>query len=68
MEFGCCSIILVGDFGQFPPLKDISMYAGSSIGTSLRHTFDTFITLEKKIQQQGNSTSQIAFPQLLLNL
>ena len=44
--FGGFSMILLGDFGKFPPVKDIPMYAGSSVGTSLWCTFDTFITLE----------------------
>ena len=45
IPFGGCSIILLGDFGQLPPVKDIPMYAGSSVGTALWCTFDTFITL-----------------------
>ena len=49
--FGGCSIIILGDFGQFPPIKGIPMYAGSSIGTGLWHTFDTFITLETIFRQ-----------------
>ena len=44
--FGGCSMILLGDFGKFPPVKDIPMYAGSSLGTALYHTFDTFVTLK----------------------
>ena len=32
---GACSIIILGDFGQLPPVKDTPMYAGSSIGTAL---------------------------------
>ena len=46
IPFGGYSIILPGDFGQLPPIKDIPMYAGSSVGTALWCTFDTFITLE----------------------
>ena len=68
MSFGGCSIILVDDFGKLPPIKDIPMYAGSSVGTTLWCTFDTFITLETIFQQQGNSPSQTAIRQLLLNL
>ena len=56
------------NFVQLPPIKDIPMYAGPSIGTALWRTFDTFITLETIFQQQGNSPSQTAFRQLLLNL
>ena len=68
IPFGGCSIILLGDFRKFPPVKEIPMYAGSYIGTSLWHTFHTFITLEMIFRQQGNSPSQTAFLQLLLNL
>ena len=68
IPFGGCSIILLGDFEQFPPIKGIPMYAGSSIGTTLWCTFDTFITLETIFRQQGNSPSQTTFQQLLLNL
>ena len=46
IPFGGCSIILVGDFRQLPHVKDIPMYTGSSIGTTLWRTFDTFIMLE----------------------
>ena len=45
ISFGGCSMILLGDFGQLPPVKDIPMYAGSSIGTALWRTFGTFIML-----------------------
>ena len=68
IPFGGCSIILPGDFGQLPPVKDIPMYAGSFVGTNLWRTFDTFITLETIFRQQRNSASQTAFRQLLLNL
>ena len=61
IPFGGCSIILVGEFGQLPPVKDIPMYAGSSVGTTLWRTFDTFIMLETIFRQQGNNPSQTAF-------
>ena len=51
IPFGGSSIILLGDFTQLPHVKDIPMYAGSSIGTTLWHTFDTFITLETIFRQ-----------------
>ena len=66
--FGGCSIILLGDFGQLPPVKDIPMYAGSSHGNALWKIFNTFVTLSTMFCQQGNSPSQISFCQLLLNL
>ena len=61
-------MILLGDFRQLPLVKDIPMYAVSSIGTALWRTFDTFITLETIFRQQGNSPSQTAFRKLLVNL
>ena len=51
IPFGGCSIILLGDFGQLPPVKDIPMYAGSSVGTALCLTFDSFIMLETIFRQ-----------------
>ena len=54
-------MILLGDFGQLPPVKDFPMYAGSSVGTALWRTFDTFTTLETIFRQQGNSPSQTVF-------
>ena len=68
IPFGGCSIILCSDFGQFPHVKDIPMYARSSIGTSLWCIFDTFITLETIFRQQGNIPSQAYFRKLFLNL
>ena len=61
-------MIILGDFGQLPPVKDIRIYAGSSLGTALWRTFDTFVTLKTIFRQQGDSPSQISFLQLLLNL
>ena len=68
IPFGGCSIIILGDFGQLPLVKDIPMYAVSSVGTALWRTFDTFITLKTIFRQQGNSPSKTAFQQILLNL
>ena len=44
------------------------MYANTSHGNSRWFTFNTFVTLSTIFQQQGNTPSQIAFHQLLLNL
>jgi len=43
--FGNCSIILVEDLGQLPPVKDIPLYVRTSCGTALWHSFDIFIPL-----------------------
>ena len=64
IPFGGCSMILLSDFGQLPPVKDIPRYAGSSLGTALWRTFDTFVMLKTIFQQQGDSPSQISFRQL----
>ena len=55
--FGGCSIILVGDLGQLPPVKDIPLYAGTSYGTALWNTFTTVITLDKIFRQQGQNSA-----------
>ena len=68
IPFGGCSIIILGDFGQLPPVKYIPMYARSSFGTALWRTFDTSITLKIIFRKQRYSPSQTAFRQLLLNL
>ena len=68
IPFGGFSIIILGDFKQLSPVKDIPMYVGSSVGTALWRTFDTFITLEIIFRQQGNIPSQTSFLQPLLNL
>lgn len=61
-------MILLGDFGQFSPIKDIPIYASSSRGNALWRTFDTFVMLSTIFHQQGDGPSQIVFRQLLLNL
>ena len=66
--FGDCSMILLGEFKKLTLVKDIPMYVGSSIGTALWRTFDTFITLNTIFQQQGNNPSQNSFRQLLLKV
>ena len=45
IPFGGCSIILLGESGQLPPVKYIPMYANSSRGNALWRTFNTFVTL-----------------------
>ena len=66
IPFGGCSMILLGEFGKLPRVKEIPMYVGSSLGTIRWRTFDTFVMLNTIFRQQGDSASQIAFLQLLL--
>lgn len=59
--FGNRLILLVRDLVQLPPVKDISLYAGTSRGTTLWQRFDTFIMLSTIFRQQGANSSQVAF-------
>ncbi|XP_059064929.1 uncharacterized protein LOC131856976 [Cryptomeria japonica] len=68
LQFGGRSIILFGDLGQLPPVKDIPMYASISCGGTLWHSFITVITLKKIFHQTGEQPAQIAFRALLSNL
>ena len=66
--FGNRSIILVEDLGQLPPVKEIPLYVGTSCGTALWRSFDTFVTLTTIFHQQGADPSQVAFRWILTNL
>ena len=44
--FGCRSIILVGDLGQFPPVRDKPMYASKTTGKVLWEKFNIVVTLD----------------------
>ncbi|XP_059070854.1 uncharacterized protein LOC131028544 [Cryptomeria japonica] len=68
LQFGGRSIILFGDLGQLPPVKDIPMYASTSYGGTLWRSFITVITLKKTFRQTGEQPTQIAFRALLSNL
>ncbi|XP_057817259.2 uncharacterized protein LOC131030442 [Cryptomeria japonica] len=68
LPFGGRSIILFGDLGQLPPVKDIPMYASTSYGGTLWRSFITIITLKKIFHQIGDQPAQIAFRALLSNL
>jgi ATP-dependent DNA helicase PIF1 len=67
-SFGSCSIILVGDLGQLPPVMDKPLYARETPGRSLWTTFTTVVKLETIFWQQGISVTQSRFHQLLANL
>ena len=68
ISFGGCSIILVGDLAQLPPVMYIPLYAGSSHGTALWCNFNTIVTLSTVFRQQGNDPSQVTFKNLLTNI
>jgi ATP-dependent DNA helicase PIF1 len=66
--FGGISIILVGDLGQLPPVKDKPLYAGNTAGKVLWKNFNIVVTLDIIFRQQGNHPRQAAFRQLLSNI
>jgi ATP-dependent DNA helicase PIF1 len=66
--FGGRSIILVGDLGQLPPVKDKPLYAGNTAGKVLWKKFNIVVTLDTIFRQQGNDPKQYSFRNLLMNI
>ena len=66
--FGGRSIILVGDLGQLPPVKDKPLYAGNTVGKVLWKKFNIVVTLDTIFRQQGNDPKQYSFRNLLMNI
>ena len=71
---GGCSCILFGDFGQLPPVMDLSLYTIvsrgelSDQGSAAYHSFDQAIVLDKIMRQSGQSADQVLFRDILLRL
>lgn len=71
---GGCSCILFGDFGQLPPVMDLSLYTTvsrgelSDQGSATYHSFDQAIVLDKIMRQSGQSADQVLFRDILLRL
>ena len=66
--FGGRSIILVGDLGQLPPVRDKPVYAGKTTGKVLWEKFNIVVTLDTIFQQQGDDPKQSSFQNLLVNI
>lgn len=57
ITFGVRSIILVGELGQLPPIRDKTQYAGNTIGSVLWKSFNIVVTLDVIFYQQGNTST-----------
>ena len=73
-QLGGCSCLLFSDFGQLPPVMDLTLYttasrtALSNLGSSAYQLFDHAVVLNQVMRQSGKDPSQVLFPQMLLRL
>ena len=72
--FGGCSCLLIGDWGQLPPVMDLPLYTTvsrtelSDLGSVNYHLFDHAITLDQVMRQAGNDSAQQLFRNILMRL
>ena len=70
--FGGCSCLLIGDWGQLPPVMDQPLYTTmsrtelSDLGSTDYHAFDRALILEQVMRQSGKDAKQEVFRNLLL--
>ena len=66
--------LLFGDFGQLPPVMDLTLYstvprtALSDLGSSAYQLFDHAVVLNQVMRQSGEDPSQVLFRNMLLRL
>ena len=72
--FGGRSCLLIGDWGQLPPVMDLPLYTTvsrtelSDLGSIDYHLFDRAVVLDCVMRQAGQDASQELFRSLLLRL
>ena len=72
--FGGCSCLLFGDFGQLPPVMDLSLYTIDSRaelsdqGRAAYQTFQQAVILDQVMSQAGQDPEQVKFRDILLRL
>ena len=71
---GGCSCLLVGDFGQLPPVMDLPLYSAvprsaiADLGRSTYQLFAKAVVLTEVLRQDGQDREQVRFRELLLHL
>ena len=71
---GGCFCLLVGDFGQLPPVMDLPLYTSvsrsaiSDLGRTTYQMYSTAVTLTQVMRQNGQDNDQVRFRELLLHL
>lgn len=71
---GGCSCLLIGDWGQLPPVMDLPLYTTvsrtelSDLGSANYHLFDRAVVLDRVMRQAGKDAGQELFRDLLLRL
>ena len=71
---GGCSCLLIGDFGQLPPVMDLPLYTSvtrsaiSDLGRTTYQMYSSAVTLTQVMCQTGQDNDQVRFRELLLHL